>query len=465
MRKFLMSLLTLAVSLTVLAADRTPRYIFYFIGDGMGYGHIMTTAKWLSTFATDSCTVLNMTSLPVSGTITTYSASSPVTDSAAAGTALATGSKTRNGMLGVTPDSVALESLAEQLQELGYGVGLVTSVAADDATPGAFYAHVPSRSMYYEIGCQAAKSGYQFIAGSQLRGLKGTDLEDVFKRNNYAIVRGLQGLKDVNKPKIVLLDPQNSSNIGFAIENDGTRMTLEAMTRACIEHLDSVAPEQFFMMVEGGAIDWAAHSNDAATVALETLSFDRALGQALDFYREHPDETLIVVTADHETGGLSLGNNATQYDAHLDVLAGQRISKNSMADKVKAMFNSRRNYDWDDIRLMLTEDLGLWSVCPVTDEEEQALKTAWEDIFVKRVRRERETLYGRHDDLTYTAFTVLANHAGNGWTSNAHTGNPVALFAIGVGSELFTGWKDNTDVPLTIMKAVETYRPAPVMMR
>ncbi|MDE6038581.1 MAG: alkaline phosphatase, partial [Paramuribaculum sp.] len=159
------ALLTAALSLSA----KAPKYIFYFIGDGMGPGAVaMTQAYNRMVLGSDS--VLTMMQFPVASLAFTHSASSPVTDSAAAGTALSTGHKTNNGMLGVTPDTVAVTSIAKVLHDNGYGIGLITTVAPDDATPAAFYAHQPHRSMFYEIGCDAARSGYAFLAGASWRG-------------------------------------------------------------------------------------------------------------------------------------------------------------------------------------------------------------------------------------------------------------------------------------------------------
>ena len=173
---------------TNLNAQEGPKYIFYFIGDGMGMGHVAATQAY-NRMILGSEEPLLMMQFPVAGMLTTHSASSPVTDSAAAGTALATGYKTKNGMLGMDTDSVAVESIAAQLFSKGYGIGLVTSVPPDDATPGAFYAHVPNRGMYYDITVQAAQSGYQFLGGSKLRGTTDkegnpNDLIDVLKQYN-----------------------------------------------------------------------------------------------------------------------------------------------------------------------------------------------------------------------------------------------------------------------------------------
>lgn len=148
-----------------LAANATPKYIFMFIGDGMGMGHVMATETYNRLVLNNNENILMM-QFPVASMAMTYSANSPVTDSAAAGTALATGNKTKNGMIGMTPDSVAVTSIATELKAQGYGVGLVTSVAYDDATPASFYAHQTYRGMYEEINADGAKCGFNFLGGA-----------------------------------------------------------------------------------------------------------------------------------------------------------------------------------------------------------------------------------------------------------------------------------------------------------
>ena len=197
-----------AATLSLSAAD--AKYIFYFIGDGMGMGPVMTAQSYNRVILKNDKPLLMM-QFPTVSWCQTYSASSLITDSAAAGTALSTGTKTRNSMLGMAPDTTDVTSIARIFKDAGYGVGVVTSVAPDDATPGAFYAHVPNRGMYYEIGKQAASSGYDFIAGAGLRGRKdkegkATDLMDVMAQNNVQVVYGRDGVKEINSDKVMLLN-------------------------------------------------------------------------------------------------------------------------------------------------------------------------------------------------------------------------------------------------------------------
>ncbi len=166
MRKLFLTVCALVIALAVSA--QSPKYIFYFIGDGMGHGQVMSAAAYKRLVLNDSLPLLMM-QFPRAGVVTTYSANTPVTDSAAAGTALATGSKTRNNMLGMNADSVAVSSVADHLAAKGYGIGLITNVCPDDATPAAFYAHVPARTMFYDLAIQFAESTVSFLAGEKMR--------------------------------------------------------------------------------------------------------------------------------------------------------------------------------------------------------------------------------------------------------------------------------------------------------
>ncbi|MCX4369526.1 MAG: alkaline phosphatase [Duncaniella sp.] len=452
-------IITFLLSLWAVASAcgaEAPRYIFYFIGDGMGMGQVQAAQVY-------NCTVLGndepllMMQFPVASQSTTHSASSPVTDSAAAGTALATGHKTNNGMLGMTPDSVAVTSVAKELFDRGYGVALVTSVPPDDATPGAFYAHVPSRSMYYEIGLQAAASGYDFIAGSKLRGTKDkdgnpNDLIDTFRANGVDIARGLDQLKDKKSRRVLLLNPEEitESQINFTIDSVKGAMNLPDMTLAALEHLKSNGRDRFFMMVEGGNIDYGGHANDGGTIIKEVINFNQALRHAYDFYLAHPDETLILVTADHETGGMGLGNNSVGYDLHLRYIDWQRISKDRFADYCRAMRRSRRIYDWPDMKEFLEERMGFWHAVPVTDEQTASLEQEFERCFKGELPADKHTLYNSFNTFTEMVYRIQDSVTGLGFTTNGHSGGLVPVYAVGVGSELFMPLTDNALLPARI---------------
>lgn len=447
-------------AMTVAAQDAVPRYVFYFIGDGMGIGPINAAQRYYSdVLGCDSA--LTMMQFPVAGMCQTYSASSSVTDSAAAGTALATGHKTRNGMLGVTPDSVAVTSMAALFHDAGYGVGIATSVAPDDATPGAFYAHVPHRSMFYEIGCQMAQCGYEFVCGAGLRGTTDSEGHDtgllkVLDDAGVQIVRGPQQIADINSRRVLLLNTEGTVpwNIGYTIDSIANVLTLPQITHTCLNHLQRTSPDRFFMMVEGGNIDHALHANDGGTAIIEIINFNEAIKVAYDFYKAHPDETLIVVTADHDTGGLAMGNTMVKYDAHLEYFKHQRVSKEAFSDFCKGIMKSRRVYTWEDMREYLEQSFGLFTVVSVSDDNEQRLRHLFDDTFELRNTADQETLYANFNAFAAAVLRLLNDAAGLGYTTLSHTGNPVPVFAIGVGAERFAAYNNNCCIANKIISIV-----------
>ena len=260
---------------------------------------------------------------------TTFSATNSVTDSSAAGTALATGAKTYNGAIGMDDNKSVLQSVAERAKKSGKKVGVTTSVSVDHATPAAFYAHQPDRGMYYEIALDLPKAGFDFYAGGGF--LKPTTTADkkeapsifpIFEEAGYTVARGLDEYKSksVQADKMILIQKEGAepSCLPYAIDRQEGDLTLAEITESAISFLTKGSNKGFFLMVEGGKIDWACHGNDPATAFEEVVDMDNAIKVAYEFYKKHPKETLIVVTADHETGGLGLGTG--KYELQLKAL-------------------------------------------------------------------------------------------------------------------------------------------------
>lgn len=441
------------------------KYIFYFIGDGMGMGQVMA-AQAYNRHVLGNQAPITMMQFPAGTPATNFSASSPVTDSAAAGTALSSGRKTNNGMIGMTPDSVAIPSIARIFHDNGYGIGIVTSVYPDDATPGAFYAHVPDRGMYYEIGKQAADCGYDFIGGSNLRGLKKkdgspTDLMELFAEKGVSVVRGVREFDTVTSKRVLMLspDPNYISNIGYTIDSIPGALTLKQMTQACLRQLERNGHDKFFMMVEAGNIDHACHGNDGGAALKEVLNFQQSIELALNFYREHPRETLIVVTADHETGGLGLGNNVVGYDLKLGYYDYQKISKDKFAEWCRSLARSDKPFSWDDMKAALGDKLGFWRGVPITEKQTERLHALFDKCITRKAGEDHKTLYASFNEFTDAVYKTLDEHTGLGWTTNGHTGGLIPVFAEGVGSALFNGMNDNTDLPKKILQAAGISAP------
>lgn len=280
-----------------------PKYVFYFIGDGMGVNHVELGGG-------DS---LNFTQFPYKGTLTTHSANKKITDSAAAGTALSTGTKTSNGTLGLSADhKTKLKSIAYTAKETGRKVGIVSSVSIDHATPAAFYANAESRNMSYEIASQLPLSGFDLFAGAGF--VKPKELFQTLIDSMYTIVRGKNVVLDGSKIVWIQTIGKDVGELPYAAtKRQEDDLTLPIFTEKAIEFLAADSSKGFFMMVEGGKIDWAAHANSAKNVRGEVQDFAQAIAHAIKFYEAHPEQTLIIVTADHETGGLSL--NPTRWSS------------------------------------------------------------------------------------------------------------------------------------------------------
>lgn len=459
-------MLTGACSAAMAANADAPKYVFYFIGDGMGIPEV-TNAQLYNRNVLKNEKPLLMTTFPVASMATTHSANSDVTDSAAAGTALATGVKTKNSMLGMAPDTTAVTSIAKVLFDEGYGIGIITSVAIDDATPGAFYTHVANRGQFYDTGRMLAESGYQFAAGAALRGTKdskGNDngLLDYFAENNVSISYGLDNI-DTSAERLLVLSPfhnERNNSIGYAIDSIPGAVTLPQLTRAGLDHLMRVSPDKFFMMVEGGEIDHAGHGNDGGTSVREVINMDEALQIAYDFYLQHPDETLIVVTADHETGGMSVGCAATGYSVQPQNAAAQKISKELFNEFCKKKFESNEPFTWADMEQALRDKLGFWTTVKLNPDEEESLKSMFAEIFEKHNDlEEKKTLYGSYNQFVVRAFDILNYKSGFGWTTSCHTGAPVPVYAIGADCMLFSPLQDNTEIPRKILKAIGKQLP------
>lgn len=450
-----LALAAITVGLSISAAQ--PRYIFYMIGDGMGHGQVQL-GNYYKTMVLKQQS-LNVLKLPVASFALTYSASSPVTDSAAGGTALATGHKTYNNAIAMLPDSVTpVKSIARVLHDNGYGVGLVTTVSPDDATPAVFYANQPHRGMSYEIGCDAARSGYEFIGGANMRGTKDkdgktTDLMKRFADNGVKVVRGIEALRNTDARKVLVLntDSVHSNDVGFRVDSLPAQiLNLPDLTRACISHLERTSPEKFFMMIEGGSIDHASHSNDPAAAALEMIDFDNTIGIVTDFMDKHPGECLLVITADHETGGLTNGCQSTGYDMHPDLLKYSRMSRAALSDKCYELLAGASLPEWDSMKQLLRDNFGLWGPVEVSDDDSAAIQKLFDNMVT--AKRDGGNYHKAIDRFSRKATLLVSKKAGVGWTTEKHTGNPVPVFASGEGSSRFGAVMNNSDIPRTIMK-------------
>ncbi len=459
-------LLFAAFLLAVVAfADGRAKYVFYFIGDGMGVNQVNGTETYLAALeGRIGVQPLCFTQFPVVGLVTTYSETNGVTDSAAGGTALATGRKTKNGAVGVLADGKTfVTSVAEWAKADGAAVGIATSVSIDHATPASFYAHVDNRNAYHEIGRQLVKAGFDFYAGSDFR--QPTDkndadgsLYDRCTKAGYTLVRGFADFKKKGKKadRLILFQPEQPSHgdrtcLPYAIDRKAEDLSLEQITQAGLSFLERKAKDGFFLMVEGGKIDYACHANDAAATFKETVDFDEAIKVAYAFYEKHPDETLIVVTADHETGGIVLGRGS--YKLHTDLLQFQKMSAEAYTAHLNRLFKEKgEGFTWDFVKNDLQTNWGFWKEVKLNDHQTERMERAYEE-FVAGREKQNANLYASLGGIADAARRTLAELSLIGWQSGGHSNGYVPVFAVGAGSELFGGKIDNTQIPLKIAEA------------
>lgn len=443
------------------------KYVFYFIGDGMGVNQVQGTELFQGEMKGEiAIEPLCFTQFPVSTVATTFSATNGVTDSAAAGTALATGYKTKNGAIGVLKDlETPVNSVAVWAKNSGRKVGVATSVSVDHATPAAFYAHEAGRGSYYNIGADLYAAGFDFYAGSDF--MEPDNKEDKSAKNlykmadeyGYSIARGYNDYtkKSAKADKMILFQSEEASSkdrsaIPYAIDRTEKDLTLEEITRSAIDFLSKDLSKGFFLMVEGGKIDWACHSNDAATAFREVQDLDKAIRQAYDFYKQHPDETLIVVTADHETGGIVLGTG--EYRLNLKALDNQKMSESGFTKVLNTLRKKyKNNVPWESVKTALKENFGFWDEIKLSEEQEKRLVNVYENTLKGQNAKMEKSEYARDEALAAEAKRIVSEIALIGWTSGGHSAGYVPVFAIGAGAENFSGRLDNTQIPALIAKS------------
>ena len=322
----------------------------------MGSAHVAAAESYLSYKAGKlGGEQLLMTTFPYYGTVTTHSADKHITCSSAAGTAIACGEKANNGTVGINKDSLEIESVAYRLQKDGYKIGIISTVPINHATPSAFYAHNVNRGNCYELSHDIPESGFEFYAGAGFLEFKGKDgkseaTDEYLEKNGYSVSYGLKEFREesMNKDKVVFCQASNREESadnytsGDKVEEDAS---LGQMLGLGMEFLGAEKP--FFIMCEGGAIDWAAHGNNTMPMIENLLEFDESIKVAYDFYLAHPDETLIIVTADHETGGLTLGaGSSTIKWAELEKEWIESGRKSTMSSEENRRFNKKCSIGW-----------------------------------------------------------------------------------------------------------------------
>ncbi len=498
-----------------------PKYIFFFLGDGMASAQIQATEAYLTVLnggdeqkAADLLKPgnrLNMSKMSFAGMQTTYDAGALMTDSASSATAFASGLKTKSGVIGMDETTTkSYKSIAQLAHEKGMKVGIITSVSLDHATPAAYYASVANRGYMNNIATQMANSGYEFFGGGGLVkplpvAMPGddtnNDIMSLLDDNGYTVINdraSMLSLKESPTDKVVCINPylQDSSAMPYAIDRPASNLTLKEMTEVAIANLYENGrerrfrhgnrwnryrprPEQdkgFFIMVEGGKIDWACHANDAMATIGDMLDFDDAVGAALDFAKRHPKETLIVVTGDHETGGMTIGHATTKYKAYYKRLLGQINSFQFFDENIWAPHESAKEGGVCGAHLvnpvnlasdptMIGHMLSAFGIDfnMLNDYQKEKLEDAYDMSMCESNNNsssENTLLYGGYEAFVVTLTHILNEQASIGWTSYSHTGVPVPVFAEGAQAWRFAGFYDNTDIAKKLAQIIGRSLPA-----
>ena len=439
-----------------------PRYVFLFIGDGMSVPQRMVAEEFSRKSGAGP---LAMNALPFAAMTRTCSSNSLVTDSAAAATAIACGKKTKNHYSGVDPEGNPLLSSACVAKEAGRKIGIITTVTITHATPAGFYAHTKNRGDAYGIALDLAESGYDFFAGGGLdvstrnskvskRFAKCGDAREYIRSNGYRIVETKDEFLALKPGDGKVLATFANGPLDNSIDTDGSQPSLAEMLTKGIEMLD--CEKGFFIMAEGGRIDWSGHGNDAATNLRDVLALDEAVKVALAFQERHPEDTLVVVTGDHETGGMSMGFAGTGYAFHVGRLKNQTMSVDRFADRVAKLFKGNPAIAFDDVKPLISEAFGFKfegdadkdPMVLEKDELDEIRQAFDHDVAFYRSKVEENSKYdGKKRYLLGGACRLVMSHkCGIGWSSGAHTAMPVLTTAKGRGAELFTGFIENTDI-------------------
>ncbi|MGL5390520.1 MAG: alkaline phosphatase [Shewanella sp.] len=393
-------------------APARPKNIVVMIGDGMGPAYTSAYRYYQDNPDTEEVEQTVFDRLLV-GMASTYPArvSGYVTDSAAAATALATGVKTYNGAVSVDTQKQPLPTLLEKAKALGLSTGIAVSSQINHATPAAFLAHNESRKNYDALAQSYLATNADVLLGGGQKYFS-PELLTQFTNKGYQHITQIEELASIKQPKVLGLFA--AVQLPWAIDEQDAKK-LSTLTQKALSLL-SQNEQGFVLLVEGSLIDWAGHNNDVATAMAEINEFSNAIEVVEQFVREHPD-TLMVITADHSTGGLSIG-------AGSDYNWDPKILRNIAASPDTLALGAISGEAW---QVDLARGLGfeltkeeLDQLTPARSEGAEALASAIRKIIDKR--------------------------SNTGWTTSGHTGSDVQIFAAGPGAELFNGHQDNTDI-------------------
>lgn len=426
--------------------NQDAKYVFVFMGDGMGINQVTATRYWEAEEKGKSSEELiwkkeSFDGFPITGFMTTHNLERSVTDSAASATAIFSGKKTCNRSINYNPDTgESYEPWAKKLSEAGYSVGVISTTALEHASPAAVYASAEERYDYPEIARQGIKEGYLDFWGAGGFVREEESLLAEAEENGFTIADSLEEFHELTADSIPVLavskdqyaDPFMAYEIDRARSESfgGETISFADMVSKAISCLES--KDKFFLFAEAGKIDTACAKCDLVSTLYEVKGLDDAVAQALEFYKKHPEETLIVVLADHETGGLRIRSNMDCSKLSEQVASYARF-ETIMAELYEA------NAPFLDAMEKAEHYFGI-SKDELTEEE----KTDFESAYEKST--EGVVYEGELDPFTYELCRYKAKEAKIEFASSSHSGQPVPVYAIGRNAELFSGLYDNTDI-------------------
>lgn len=424
----------------VQAGQKTPKYVFFMLGDGMGMGVTYNAGLYRG----GPQALPSFTGFPVVGITTTYSNDDFVTDSSAAGVAIYSGIKTNNSSAGTAPDGSPVESVIQQAKRLGWGAGMVTTNGINHATPAAIGANVKSRKEYDEIARQILSSDIDVLGGSTVLSNDADGREKWLSKASgmgWNVFVGKKSFKACDGKALYVSDKVYGEDLAYAIDRRPDDVELADFTRLAIDHLMAKYSEEgFLLFIEGGSIDHACHSNDAKTAFEEVLDFEKSVNMVMAFAAEHPDETLIVVCVDHDTGGLTLSK---PYD--LSLLANQKSSMSETTARLAAFRDGKTEVTWEQVKAVLKETLGYWDTFQPGAKEEEVLRNLYNKSFKGKMEPVKD-LYHTNEPVAAEAVSFLTKKAGLRWTNRSHTSSPTPYFVMGAGCGSFQNCHDNTDL-------------------
>lgn len=446
-------LLTLLLSLQSQVFSLVPRvkYVIVMIADGTGIAHLGAAYYFNRLLLNQEFVIteklFNQGRL---GLVTTYALDSLVPDSAASGTAIATGKKTNNNMISMLPDGTPVKTVMERAIELGYKTGLIAKSTITDATPAVFASHVSHRSLQDQIAVQYLEKRIDVILGGgrsywipkSITGSARKDDRDLISEARglgYSVVSNLSELENVKTGRVLGLF--SSGNIPYRLDADPTVIpSLKEMTEKAIELLYKDS-KGFFLMVEGSRVDHASHNNDIASVIAELREFDEAVKVALEFYNKHPRETLLIVTSDHDNGGLSI---TTSYDTS----------------------GKGRYPTVEDLNRIFLVPFSFERAKSVVDRE--GVEKLFSEHYPGELNIPQEWIERLNSDKPITPTLTSPFYATLGvgfsavymtaWATNDHTATPVWIVSLGPGSYRLAGFIDQTEIGKTIFRMLGEIR-------